>query len=125
MRKIVTIAFICWSLGMAYLLLIPGSDMPQVKFFEWQDKVAHFSLFCGWCFLLVLFLEKPHKVTFTIVLIIGLFMAGFTEWLQLYIPHRSADLLDFVADIIGVLVGLGLGFFIKKELFSMEKKFDK
>lgn len=106
---------------MSHLLLSPGPQLPKFDFFEEQDKVAHFVLFAVWCFLLVPFTLKRSWL----VLIIGLLVGGLTEYLQGFIPYRTSDVLDLLTDVLGVVIGYTAGFFVKKELFGAEKKFDK
>lgn len=60
-----------------------------------------------------------------IIILLGVFLGGLTELAQLYIPKRSAGIDDFLADTIGVLFGAFLLILLKKELFLIEKKFEK
>jgi VanZ family protein len=41
-------------------------------------------------------------------------LAGGTEWIQQYVPRRSMDIWDFVADTIGGIVAIFVSFFIKR-----------
>lgn len=118
MRRVAWITFILWTLGMTYLLLVPGSDIPKIRWFENQDKVAHLILFSGWCFLFVFVMKARARTVVFTVFVFGAIMAGITEWLQAYIPYRTPDLADLILDFVGITLGVILGHFVKKELFS-------
>lgn len=40
----------------------------------------------------------------------GVLMGGFTELLQLYVPSRSLEGYDFLADVLGGSIALGMGY---------------
>ena len=83
-----------------------------------MDKVAHFGLF----FILTLlafpafkFAGKNVKWQIAISIIYGVLMSFLTEYGQQFVQGRSSDLLDFIADTLGVLCGLA---FAKYLLFK-------
>ncbi|MGP1630660.1 MAG: VanZ family protein [Giesbergeria sp.] len=70
----------------------------------YSDKLVHASLFAllGW--LAACSWRLPRHRWYALV---GLLLLGVvTEWLQAYIPGRSASLGDWVADSLGLCVGL-------------------
>lgn len=85
------------------------------------------GIFLIWSFLVMWSFERSHlslKAFFWVLsgaLIFGLM----TEWIQGYIPYRSSDLMDFMFDAAGAVLGLFLAYFMKKELNLADKKFDK
>lgn len=78
-----------------------------------SDKVMHSMAYFVLVFL-VWFAVSPYqkpqwkrrKVWFVLMAIIG--YAAFDEFLQSFIPGRSADVWDFVADMGGLILGMGV-----------------
>jgi len=106
-----------------WIALFIGTTLPSAKyadFFEISDKIKHFSAYSILAILLGLnmyFQEKWKSVSafylnYTFI-ICGLY--GILDELhQLFVPHRSAEVLDWVADIGGTILGIILvRFFIK------------
>jgi VanZ family protein len=121
--------FISWIALMLYLLLFPGSVFKDFHFFEGEDKLAHFILFFVWTFSLnylqLLKNKQSNLKGVTQILILGISFAALTEILQHFIPNRSMDLLDFLADTFGVLLALSLVTLLKNELIRIGYKLDK
>ncbi len=102
-------------LGLYWLLIfvlttIPGSHIP--KLFGISDKIKHFGAYLVLAFLLnfALFLQKKYKnITknshlFTIIIVA--FYGLFDEIHQIFIPGRSFDWWDLLADLLGSLFGI-------------------
>lgn len=102
----------------AALLLLPGSALAALA--DWlaladtsdpqvsgSDKFVHALLFglCGFTSLRAWCDQRTHAVRTAVAL--ALFAVA-TEALQLWVPGRSASLGDLVADLLGVLAGMGL-----------------
>ncbi len=93
-----TLLFFVWTCGIFAALFLPP---PKIKVIETPglDKVIHFVLYgvfgvlalpvMGW-------LSIPGGVILGIT----------TEWGQKLIPHRAADPVDFLFDMIGLGVGI-------------------
>lgn len=127
MRKGLKIFFWLWTITMLYLFLNPGTINQGIRFFEGEDKVVHAVLFMCWTGSLYLIWsdkENKNRVFWTIALLVVLFALG-TEWAQSYIPKRSADLSDALADCVGGTLGLFIGSLLKKELLRRENKLEK
>ena len=104
------------SLWLAPVLYLAGifymSSMPNPLFappdFRWGDKVAHFSAYAG----LGALLCRAYRGSgltgaaafWLTVLTAGLYGAS-DEWHQSFVPNRSADPADWIADTLGALVG--------------------
>ena len=88
---------------LSYGLLRPTAQGPSL-FFPHFDKVAHFGAF----FLLTLFLIRAYRMNFSHYLILVSCYAIITEYLQGLTGYRSAELLDFAADMLGSLSLFGL-----------------
>jgi VanZ family protein len=103
-----------WSVIILIILALPGDELPELSFWQFIpffDKWVHFGLF----FILSVLLDfgfsrqTNYKLLRSASLIAaGLFSslyAGLTELLQNFIFLRTADILDFLADIIGCILG--------------------
>jgi VanZ family protein len=68
------------------------------------DKLVHSTLFAVMGYLAVRgWTQRRHLVW---VLLGVLWLAPQTEWLQAYIPGRGASLVDALADVLGLAVGV-------------------
>jgi len=101
-----------WTVIMMGLMLGSGSGFPGSQI-TGSDLVVHFGIFGIWAFLIGQFFYKQaqwpvlkfHRGFF--VLALGVLLAAGTEALQGFLLwSRSADLDDYVADVLGLLVGL-------------------
>ena len=119
MKTLTTILLVVWTLIMAWLLLTPGSPDVSLFHFEGADKLAHFSLFLGWSFLMTLrgyYSSTNTRLILLVVFCVSLIIGGGTELLQGVIPNRSRELVDFFADVLGALGGLLLAVGVKRVL---------
>ncbi len=106
-----------------WIVLFIGTTLPSSKyadFFDISDKIKHFSAYSILAILLGLNLYFQEKwknlsnfyLNYTFI-ICGLY--GILDELhQLFVPNRSAEVLDWLADIGGTILGIILvRFFIK------------
>ena len=81
-----------------------------------MDKVVHAGEFTA--FALIGYRTLIHYVgrakSYLAVAIVSLFYGGLTELTQLFIPYRSASAVDWVADLIGVAIGLIILIFFRR-----------
>ncbi len=104
---------IIWFIIVLILICLPGKVFPKVKpWFEELDfdKIIHITMFG---ILNLLFVSPLFKSDLNLsnkkksILFITLFFIGWgfiTECIQLFVPKRSFDLLDWLADSIGILI---------------------
>jgi VanZ family protein len=119
--------FVYLPLTLYWLLILtltslPGQDMPDIKI---NDKIEHFIAFGGLGFLLHLslriqnrfsFIKKfPYLFAFIFVSLYG----ALDELHQLFIPGRSCDINDWIADSIGAIIGISVMFVL---IFIVERK---
>jgi VanZ family protein len=98
----------------------PGNQLPKVP--VWQfDKLIHTTVYSilSVCFLLPYkqqYLQTSNRFKIgLIVLLIGAFYGGFMEILQHYIfINRSGNWYDFIANLMGSIIGVLLFPFIVK-----------
>lgn len=114
--------------GIIILILtgLPGTLFPHAKPVIGLDKVAHLLMYAGFAFACVWGYRKQYvsnglaykKRALIITLAISIAYGGLTELMQEYfVPMRTGDWIDFLADSIGTLLGL-LVFY----LFYRDKK---
>lgn len=124
LKKNATIAFaVIWLLLATILFCLPGTEFPK---FTWQDKIwldkwIHIFLFM---ILIILWskayshkknIQVTHRKIFFRIMIIGIVYGIAVEIVQKYfIPFRSFDLVDILADGIGCIAGYFLS--VKKFL---------
>tara|TARA_R110001592_G_scaffold9215_1_gene49127 strand:+ start:51824 stop:52204 length:381 start_codon:yes stop_codon:yes gene_type:complete len=120
LREKVTLALL-WSFGMAYALFSPASNVPDIPKFYGSDKVIHFGMFVGMAFLWnrvvrhnVNINRKNSTKLFTNYLVLWIFIAILTEYLQRLVPGRSFDYFDIITNIVGVIIGAGIFIYLNK-----------
>ena len=98
-RRIAGFFSILYMAGLYWLSDQPGVD--AVPPFPGADKVVHCILYFGLGTLLQLALNKR-----TVVFFLGVTYGILDEIHQLYVPGRSCDPWDMVADGAGILIGI-------------------
>jgi VanZ family protein len=104
-----------WILVVGYLALIFGvSSIPQSQLshavFRVSDKLAHLAEYTGFGLLLTLASRStlrrvPRWLLIVIVVLVGAGVGALDETYQMTVPGRARELLDWVADVTGVLIG--------------------
>lgn len=99
-----------WAAFILLLTSIPGSDIPHVSFMSFRDsdKLVHGTMYAIFAFLAVRSLIRAGRPLRQAVLVVMLGIAIFAaldEWHQQFIPGRSMDVLDWLADISGATIG--------------------
>lgn len=83
-------------------------QLPHMELgFEWQDKIIHCTAYTiyGLC-ANVAWHRHPQRVRLTII--IGCLFGISDEFHQYFIPYRSADIFDWIADCLGIFLSLWL-----------------
>ena len=89
------------ALIISYIFAVVPQDIaPTIG--SLSDKNIHFIAFA----VLTLLLRFAYSVTWLQTFLLLFIYAVFIEFSQLFTPNRSAELLDIVADIIGIGIGL-------------------
>ena len=124
-----------WTIIIVLLTLTPGNYIPRItNFFDWigPDKLIHLFLFGVYAYLLLEGFSKQSKALYLrknavfIGLLLGMVFAFFTEGMQKFvIPGRNGNPYDFLANMLGLLLGYLSWSLIrrndKKKLFSSKK----
>lgn len=109
-----------YCVALFYVSSIPQPPMPDLGF-DWGDKVTHAGAFfvmgllayraTAWIF--------PHKpLPILLLLSIGFTsLYGATDELhQYFVPERSADIFDWVADTVGALCAGGVVWMFRERI---------
>lgn len=118
-----------WILMMIAITIqssISNISLPDIGI-TFTDKLAHFGVFgiMGWVLTRGMIMSRV-KYAILVALIIGFIFAITDEWHQSKVPGRDADVLDVVADLIGLIVfaylyKLFIFFFPLKDIKTKEK----
>lgn len=120
MKEKVILALL-WSSGMTYALFSPSSKVPNIPKFYGSDKLIHLGMFIGMAFLWDRVIRqridqlrvKSNKI-YTNYLVLWIFIAILTEYLQIMVPGRSFDYFDILTNITGVIIGTGIFIYLNK-----------
>ena len=102
MIRIYRFVFLFLVLFISYAAVTPlegGASVPYI------DKLLHFSAFLILTLFMDLSLKKP-LLLYRSALIFLIFYAFLIELVQYFLPYRSAEVFDFVLDLLGILVYL-------------------
>ena len=117
MRYISAFLLCAYIVAVAVLCFMKPSSLPQVEmdFFGIpMDKVVHFIMFLPFSILAYMTFwpadaGKLRKMAvLLVILIFGAGMAVATEKIQAMTGYRSGDIMDFAADMTGILAGAAL-----------------
>ena len=98
---------VAWAVCILVATWIPGAMVPRVPAPEGTDKVVHFIFFLVLAFLIQRALRAQGSARLVPYVILALAAFGaFDEYVQQFIPGRSMELLDWVADVSGAIVGV-------------------
>lgn len=110
-EKFIGIILLLWAVCIFILCTIPAPKVESDIMIPHIDKIVHCGLFFFFSFLASAFLEQqrniPSKILkiVLVILILGSY-GGIIEWLQNNYFNRSADFWDWIADMVGVALGL-------------------
>jgi len=65
-----------------------------------MDKIKHCLAFIVFAFLI----QKSYKVNNLFTMVYVVLFGAFIEFVQFFIPYRSADVFDVLADVTGGLI---------------------
>ncbi|MEO7983052.1 MAG: VanZ family protein [Bacteroidota bacterium] len=106
---------ILWLIISTVLLTIPGKAFPKENWLEkiWFDKWVHIGMFSImvflWCWAMqrMKFEKAKLKKAFVFIALLWLAYGAGMEFVQKYfVPNRSFDTGDIIADGVGCLAGL-------------------
>ena len=113
--------FLCsviWFIVIIYLTIFYRSTSNVISF-PYPDKIVHFILF----FVQSTFITKTYIARnfksdklMTKIIFYLLFFCFSVEFIQIYLPYRSFELLDLISNIIGSLSGAFFVFFLESKI---------
>lgn len=118
-------------LVLASIAIFIASHQEGVPFdediFIFQDKVLHFCAYFIYGITIQFYLHyfrlsKTKFIFFTIL--IGALFGMSDEFHQYFVPNRSTDIFDWLADVFGVMSSLSLLKLIEKAYFSILNKIE-
>jgi len=89
----------------------PAIELPKVELIT-ADKLVHvtvFALLTALCFISLIHNEKPNMLSQKPLLwssVICILYAASDEIHQYFVPNRSAELQDWAADVLGVIIAI-------------------
>ena len=97
-----------WPLAIAALIFFASSrsHVASPGFTKVDDKFAHFAVY-GLLATLVCRLGRGWQVAFWTLLVVSAYGAS-DEWHQSFVPGRSTDVRDWIADTLGAAIAIGL-----------------
>lgn len=99
-----------WFVLIFILLIIPGKNLPEVTFLDkiYFDKWVHITLFAVQVYLSYTALKKIYPLSSAVFLNAAIYawLYGIAmEFVQKYwVPNRSFDVTDIIADGVGCLI---------------------
>ncbi|MBW3469915.1 VanZ family protein [Arthrospiribacter ruber] len=102
---------IIWLIIVIIALLTPGNNLPKAPSFPHADKLVHFGIFSILTFLWcrVGTINADYQINWrkllTNLLVFTIIFPILVEYLQKYIPNRSFEYADIVANLLGGLAG--------------------
>jgi len=116
------IPLVVWIAVIFGLSSIPNVGPENIELPSWTDKFAHFFEYMIFALLYYRGLSYDRKVRklfyFLLVLMTGFALAGLDEYYQSFVPGRDSDVMDVLADLIGVVAGTAIFFAIGERLFK-------
>ena len=107
------------ALYMGVIWIVSSIEQPTfpIALFPFRDKGVHTTEYAVLAFLLghacLRTFERRPRLRVAFVAVMHTVLWGFLDEMhQAFVPGRSADLLDLVADTIGALVGVGARFLV-------------
>ena len=106
---------IIWFIFILFSTLLPGTSSNRIRLFPHADKLIHLCLFLIFSLLLIsdarriIITSSTEKKVVFVVLLIPTMTGILTELVQyFFIAERSGSVTDFIADVIGILAGMGI-----------------
>jgi VanZ family protein len=105
---------VVWFIATVILLTLPGNQFPQDPIFKipQQDKIIHVVFFLGLVYLFAypfrnsIYSSSDKRSWFLSIAIYAFLYGILIEFIQEYfVPNRSFDVWDIVADTVGCIAG--------------------
>ena len=101
-----------WSGIIFFLCFLPGSALPKEDWLDkiYFDKIVHAGLYFILFLLIVRIFETKTKSALIIASLLCIAQGILIEFVQgsSLIDHRSFDIYDIIANVVGVLIAIGI-----------------
>ncbi|HEU4640984.1 MAG TPA: VanZ family protein [Gemmatimonadaceae bacterium] len=116
---------VVWAAFILILTSLPGADLPRVGVPD-ADKLVHFTMYGIFAWLSTRSFARPGRLARVVVLVVlGVSLFGaMDEWHQQFIPGRSMELLDWMADTLGALAGASVALTALRRRSSLRREID-
>ena len=94
---------LAYALLIVALSSIPGKNFPSAPIFS-QDKMIHLLEYAGFAFLLAW--SRPAVASLWHVAIFASLFGAADEFYQSWVPGRDSSVMDWLADSVGVIIGV-------------------
>ncbi|WP_373522277.1 VanZ family protein [Aquiflexum sp.] len=111
---------VLWLLMVSLAMFTPGRSLPKLPEFSFGDKLGHFLLFAVLSFLWLrvgTINEKRGintRILITNLLVFCFIFPILAEYLQQFVPNRTFDYMDIVANLVGGAFGFIVFFILYK-----------
>jgi VanZ family protein len=108
---------IIWAALIFVASSIPSSDIPKAKILEF-DKAIHLSIYFVFAFLIFRafsydgFSSKLHAAAAWVTVLLAAFYGATDEFHQFFVPGRSMDVFDWLADTSGAILAVALAAYL-------------
>lgn len=119
MNRLWQIATVVFMLTIYWTSSQPAGIEDPAFYIANLDKLLHFFayLILGlWLRLGIYGYFTSGRIRIIISLTLGILYGGFDELHQMYVPSRVADIIDWLADILGTFFGVFIGSFLIKDM---------
>ncbi|MGQ0639975.1 MAG: VanZ family protein [Gemmatimonadaceae bacterium] len=101
------VAALVWT---AVILAVNSVSVTNVAVptFAGADKLTHAAMYALAAFAWRSSIRSPSETASWLVVLAIAILGAIDEWHQLIVPGRSADVRDWLADVCGALVGVGV-----------------
>ena len=99
---------VLWA-TMIFLLSSMSSPPSPGPEFPWKDKLGHWLIYAGLGCVVARSVRRAHNLslpkTVALAILITSAYGASDEFHQRYVPHRSCDVFDWMADTLGGIAG--------------------
>ncbi len=106
-RLLLAVPAVAFAVLIFVLSSLPGVDVPSVVV-PLSDKWLHAAEYAAFGLLLLLAAWGLGSWRWTVAFVAGAAYAAFDEFHQSFVPGRVADLMDWGADVLGLLVAIAV-----------------
>ncbi|MFN8256425.1 MAG: VanZ family protein [Bacteroidales bacterium] len=110
-KRIISTLFWAYFLVLITVSIIPWSTSERIGAGSFEirlDYLLHIGAYFGWALLYITFryekMNRKNRPDILFHLIIGILFSFSTELIQWFLPYRSFNLLDFSANVAGILL---------------------